>query len=69
MVNSQLLPTVKPQVRAHMPTAANEPQPCTTDFASTSESRTHDMGVGRVREFPYVAGVFSVLGRVSILRT
>jgi hypothetical protein len=38
MVNSQLLPTVKPQVRAHMPTAANEPQPGGTDSASTCES-------------------------------
>ena len=33
MVNSQLLPTVKPQVRAHMPPTANEPQTCGTDSA------------------------------------
>ena len=38
MVNSQLLPTVKPQVRAHMPTAANEPQPCGTDSVPTRAS-------------------------------
>jgi hypothetical protein len=35
MVNSQLLPTVKPQVKAHMTTTVNEPQPCGTDSAST----------------------------------
>ena len=35
MVNSQLLPTVKPQVRAHLPTTANKPQPCGTDSGPT----------------------------------
>ena len=37
MVAAQLLPTVKLQVRAHMTTTANEPQPCGTDSASTCD--------------------------------
>src|SRR5665647_255361 len=37
MVTAQLLPRVKPQVRAHMPTTANEPQPWGTDSASTCD--------------------------------
>lgn len=37
MVNSQLLPTVKLQVKAHMTTTVNEPQPCGTDSDSTCE--------------------------------
>jgi hypothetical protein len=37
-VTAQLLQRAKPQVRAHMPTTANEPQPWGTDSASTSES-------------------------------
>ena len=35
IVTTQLLPRVNPQVRAHMPTAANEPQLWGTDSAST----------------------------------
>ena len=53
MGNSQLLPTVKPQVRAHMPTAANEPQPCGTDSGPTPLRRPlAPSGTGHLPRLP-----------------
>ena len=53
MVNSQLLPTVKPQVRAHMPTAANEPQTRATDSGPTPLRRPFaPSGTGHLPRLP-----------------
>jgi len=49
MVNSQLLPRVKPQVRAHMPTTANEPQPWGTDSVPTRANCSVELVLGARR--------------------
>lgn len=56
MVTAQLLPRVKPQVRAHMPTTANEPQPWGTDSASTYDTLPQPLGAW-IRPLPDGVGI------------